>query len=196
MRRVAIDYLVGLLHLPCSRFGLLKARLFRKAGFSYSCLWENESSRKARAHAVRVGKRGTYANYHVGVYGHRHAAEYVRGAADQRISEADAVAFLRRAYKGGMTFFDTARAYSNSEERVGLAFEGMRDKVAIATKTMARTPEAFWADLEPRLRSCAPITWISTSSIALTSAMRLATERACTSACLRRKRRARFPTSA
>lgn len=69
----------------------------------------------------------------------------------QRVSEADAVALLRRAYKGGMTFFDTARAYSNSEERVGLAFEGMRDKVTIATKTMARTPEAFWADLETSL---------------------------------------------
>ena len=69
----------------------------------------------------------------------------------QRVSEADAVALLRRAYKGGMTFFDTARAYSNSEERVGLAFEGMRDKATIATKTMARTPEAFWADLETPL---------------------------------------------
>ena len=70
----------------------------------------------------------------------------------QRISEQDAVALLRRASEGGMTFFDTARAYSNSEERVGLAFEGMRDKVAIATKTQARTPEAFWEDLETSLR--------------------------------------------
>ena len=70
----------------------------------------------------------------------------------QRISEQDAVALLRRAFEGGMTFFDTARAYSNSEERVGLAFEGMRGKVAIATKTQARTPETFWKDLETSLR--------------------------------------------
>ena len=70
----------------------------------------------------------------------------------QRVSERDAVALLRRAFEGGMTFFDTARAYSNSEERVGLAFEGMRGKVAIATKTQARTPEAFWEDLETSLR--------------------------------------------
>lgn len=70
----------------------------------------------------------------------------------QRVSEEAAVALLRRAYAAGMTFFDTARAYSNSEERVGLAFEGMRDKVFLATKTMARTPEAFWADLETSLR--------------------------------------------
>ena len=70
----------------------------------------------------------------------------------QRVSEEAAVGLLRRAFEGGMTFFDTARAYSNSEERVGLAFEGMRDKVAIATKTQARTPEAFWEDLETSLR--------------------------------------------
>ena len=70
----------------------------------------------------------------------------------QRVSEQDAVALLRRAFEGGMTFFDTARAYSNSEERVGLAFEGIRDKVTIATKTQARAPEAFWEDLETSLR--------------------------------------------
>ena len=69
----------------------------------------------------------------------------------QRVSEQEAVALLRRAYAGGMTYFDTARAYTNSEHRVGLAFSGMRDKVFIATKTMARTPEAFWADLETSL---------------------------------------------
>ena len=70
----------------------------------------------------------------------------------QRVPEAVAVDLLCRAYAGGMTFFDTARAYSNSEQRVGLAFEGMRDKVFIATKTMARTPEAFWKDLETSLQ--------------------------------------------
>ncbi len=49
----------------------------------------------------------------------------------QRISHEDAVKLLRKAYDGGMRFFDTARAYSDSEEKVGLAFEGMRDKVYI-----------------------------------------------------------------
>ena len=69
----------------------------------------------------------------------------------QRCSEEDAVALLRKAYEGGMVFFDTARAYSNSEERVGIAFKGMREKVFIASKTMARNPEAFWKDLETSL---------------------------------------------
>ena len=46
----------------------------------------------------------------------------------QRDSRETAVQLLREAYKGGMTFFDTARAYSDSEEKVGEAFDGMRDK--------------------------------------------------------------------
>lgn len=69
----------------------------------------------------------------------------------QRIPEEDAVYLVRKAYEGGMRYFDTARAYSNSEERLGKAFEGMRDKVIIASKTMAKTPEQFWADLETSL---------------------------------------------
>ena len=50
-----------------------------------------------------------------------------------------AVKLLRRAYEGGMTFFDTARAYSDSEHKVGLAFEKKRESLYIATKTGAQT---------------------------------------------------------
>ena len=53
----------------------------------------------------------------------------------QRMSTEMAVKLLRRAYEGGMRFFDTARAYSDSEVKVGEAFDGMREKVFIATKT-------------------------------------------------------------
>ena len=70
----------------------------------------------------------------------------------QRDDKDTAVAILRRAYEGGMTFFDTARAYSDSEEKVGEAFHGMREKVYIATKTAAKTPEQFWEQLETSLR--------------------------------------------
>lgn len=70
----------------------------------------------------------------------------------QRVSHDEAVSLLRRAFDGGMTFFDTARAYTTSEERVGAAFEGMRDQVTIATKSMAQTPEALREDLETSLR--------------------------------------------
>lgn len=69
----------------------------------------------------------------------------------QRVSLEDAVKILRRAYEGGITFFDTARYYSDSEKKLGAAFEGMRDKIYIATKTGATTVEGFWKDLETSL---------------------------------------------
>lgn len=69
----------------------------------------------------------------------------------QRISDEAAVTLLRKAYENGMTFFDTARMYSDSEHKVGLAFEGMREKVIIATKTGAQNAEGFWKDLETSL---------------------------------------------
>ena len=71
----------------------------------------------------------------------------------QRVSMEEAVKILRKAYEGGMTFFDTARAYSDSEEKVGEAFEGLGDKILIATKTMAKTPEEFWKQLETSLKN-------------------------------------------
>ena len=70
----------------------------------------------------------------------------------QRDSKEVAVKLLREAYEGGMRFFDTARAYTDSEEKVGEAFDGMRDKIYIATKTHAKTPDGFWKDLETSLK--------------------------------------------
>lgn len=71
----------------------------------------------------------------------------------QRISEAEAVRLLHRACDGGINFFDTARAYSDSEQKVGAAFSAMRDKIVLATKTGAVTAEGFWRDLETSLRT-------------------------------------------
>ena len=69
----------------------------------------------------------------------------------QRIPEKDAVYLLRKAYDNGITFFDTARWYTDSEHKVGVAFHGMRDKIKIATKTGAQDAETFWKDLETSL---------------------------------------------
>ena len=69
----------------------------------------------------------------------------------QRVSAQEAVRLLRKAYDGGITFYDTARFYTDSEHKIGLAFEGMRDRVYLASKTAAVTPEAFWKDLETTL---------------------------------------------
>ena len=70
----------------------------------------------------------------------------------QRLTKEEAVALLRRAYDGGMNYFDTARAYTDSEEKVGAAFAGMRDKVVLSSKTGAATAEEMWKDLEESLR--------------------------------------------
>ncbi len=71
----------------------------------------------------------------------------------QRVDTDTAVKILRRAYDGGMTYYDTARAYSDSEEKLGKAFEGMRDKVVIATKTMGHDPEKIKSDLDTSLKN-------------------------------------------
>lgn len=71
----------------------------------------------------------------------------------QRISDDEAVHLLKKAYKNGITFFDTARWYTDSEHKVGLAFEGRREKVFIATKTGAQNAEGFWNDLETSLNN-------------------------------------------
>jgi aryl-alcohol dehydrogenase-like predicted oxidoreductase len=70
----------------------------------------------------------------------------------QRISEADAVRLVRRALDGGMYYFDTARFYTDSEEKLGVALQGRRKEVVISTKTGATTADAFWRDLETSLR--------------------------------------------
>lgn len=70
----------------------------------------------------------------------------------QRVDTDTAVRILRLAYDGGIRFFDTARAYTDSEEKLGKALAGIRSQVSIASKTQAKTPEKFWADLEQSLK--------------------------------------------
>lgn len=69
----------------------------------------------------------------------------------QRVSDEEAVKIIRRAYDGGITFFDTARAYTDSEHKLGLALKEVRGKVFLASKTMSLTREGFWKDLETTL---------------------------------------------
>lgn len=69
----------------------------------------------------------------------------------QRIGKEEAAALLRKAYDAGVRFFDTARAYSDSEEKIGFALKDVRENIYIATKTMADTPEKLRRDLETSL---------------------------------------------
>ncbi len=71
----------------------------------------------------------------------------------QRVSAEYAAMLLRKAYNAGFTFFDTARAYSDSEEKIGAALWNVRDKITIATKTTAKDVKSFWEQLETSLKN-------------------------------------------
>ncbi|MBR6790243.1 MAG: aldo/keto reductase [Oscillospiraceae bacterium] len=70
----------------------------------------------------------------------------------QRVDMETAKTILRRAYDAGIDFFDTARSYSDSEEKLGYALSDVREKIFIATKTPSTTVEGFWKDLETSLK--------------------------------------------
>lgn len=69
----------------------------------------------------------------------------------QRVSMKEAVYLLRKAYDNGINFYDTARFYTDSEEKIGEALSGCRSKIVIASKTAATTVEEFWKDLHTTL---------------------------------------------
>ena len=69
----------------------------------------------------------------------------------QRISDEEAVKIVRTAYDRGVTFFDTARFYTDSEHKLGLALSDVRSQVYISSKTAAVKPEDFWKDLDTTL---------------------------------------------
>ena len=69
----------------------------------------------------------------------------------QRISKEDAVVLLQKAFQNGINYFDTARAYSDSEEKMGAALHEVRDQIIISTKTAAQNGKDFWKDLEMSL---------------------------------------------
>lgn len=71
----------------------------------------------------------------------------------QRVDLQTATGILRKAYENGFTYFDTARAYSDSEMKIGIAFENYdRSTYYLASKTMAKNPEEFFADLNESLK--------------------------------------------
>jgi len=61
---------------------------------------------------------------------------------------------VRRAFELGINYFDTARAYGDSEEKIGEALHDVRDQVVLATKTHQKTKEeAARAGLKHSLRN-------------------------------------------
>jgi predicted aldo/keto reductase-like oxidoreductase len=69
----------------------------------------------------------------------------------QRISKEEAAVLLKKAYLRGITFFDTARFYTDSEEKIGYALGDVRKNIYLATKTMTTKVEEFWQQLNTSL---------------------------------------------
>lgn len=71
----------------------------------------------------------------------------------QRISFDSAKEILNHAYENGINFYDTARFYTDSEEKIGYSLSHVRDKIYIATKTAAQNYDDFWKDLNISLNN-------------------------------------------
>ena len=71
----------------------------------------------------------------------------------QKIDAEGTKTLMKRLAEEGVNYIDTARGYTVSEEYLGYALEGIRDKFVLATKSMARTKEAMAADIEKSLQN-------------------------------------------
>ena len=71
----------------------------------------------------------------------------------QRSSTEGARSLVAALVSAGVNFIDTARGYTVSEEYLGAALEGVRERFILATKSMARTREAMTSDVETSLRN-------------------------------------------
>jgi len=71
----------------------------------------------------------------------------------QRVSEEEAVRVVRRCYELGIDYYDTARGYTNSEERIGKALEDVREEVFLATKSGRRKAKEMLEELEISLKN-------------------------------------------
>ncbi len=71
----------------------------------------------------------------------------------QRVSMEEAAKLLRKSYDHGINYFDTARAYTDSEAKIGYALHDVRENIVISTKTTALKAEDFWKDLHTSLET-------------------------------------------
>jgi len=71
----------------------------------------------------------------------------------QRIDAEGTKELMHKLMEAGVNYIDTARGYTVSEEYLGYALEGIRDKFILATKSMARTKDAMAADIDISLKN-------------------------------------------
>ena len=89
----------------------------------------------------------------LGKTGLRVSAMGFGGIPIQRIDEEGTRALMHRLVESGINYIDSARGYTVSEQYLGYALEGIRDKFILATKSMARTKEAMAADIDVSLKN-------------------------------------------
>ena len=61
----------------------------------------------------------------------------------QRVGEEEAIAVIRSVVEMGVDLLDTARAYTNSEHRIGLALQKVSRPVILSTKSQERTDKIY-----------------------------------------------------
>lgn len=71
----------------------------------------------------------------------------------QRIDATLTRTLIEALIENGINYIDTARGYTVSEEYLGQALEGLRDKFILATKSMARTKDAMAKDIDISLHN-------------------------------------------
>lgn len=71
----------------------------------------------------------------------------------QNLTEVEAIKVVKSCLDQGITFFDTSRMYTNSEERIGKAVAGHREDLVLATKSFSRTAKDIAADLKTSLKN-------------------------------------------
>lgn len=69
----------------------------------------------------------------------------------QRVSFEEAKKILCKAYENGINFFDTARGYTDSEEKIGYSLSEVRSNIIIATKSPAKDKKTLLEDIETSL---------------------------------------------
>ena len=70
----------------------------------------------------------------------------------QRCSVDEAVSILQKAYEGGIRYFDTANAYTDSEKKIGLALSDVRKNIVISTKSAGTDKNTVLSHIENSLK--------------------------------------------
>ncbi|MCR4441652.1 MAG: aldo/keto reductase [Peptococcaceae bacterium] len=73
----------------------------------------------------------------------------------QRVSEKEAARVIQAAIDKGINFFDSARGYTDSENKIGLGIKGKRDGLVLATKTMVRSHDKMKDEIDRSLKALA-----------------------------------------